>query len=263
LRLRQICLVTPELGPAVDDLRAVFGIEVCYVDPEVGRFGLENSVLPVGSEFLEVVAPMQSGTAAGRYLERRGGAGGYMFITQCDDAAARDRHLEALGVRTAFRHRSETYDICQLHPRDTGGTFFEIDWQPGGDADPELWHPAGPDPAPARRTDVVTGILAAELQSPDPQALARRWSQIAGISLEDGEGGSPTLRLENASLRFVACADGRPEGLGGVDLAIADRARLLRAAEQRGCRLDDERVLVCGTRFRLAERDREVWATPR
>lgn len=251
LRLRQICLVAPELGPAVDDLRSVFGIDVCYVDPAVGQFGLENSLLPVGSEFLEVVAPVQSDTAAGRYLERRGGAGGYMFITQCDDAAARDRHLEALGVRIALRHRSDDYDMCQLHPRDTGGTFFEIDWQPGGDTDPELWHPAGPDPSPARRTDVVSGILGAELQSSDPETLARRWSEIAGSSLQDGEDGSPTLRLAKGSVRFVACADGRPEGLGGVDLAVCDRARLLRAAEQRGCRVDEDRVLVCGTRFRL------------
>jgi len=251
LRLRQICLVAPELGPAVDDLRSVLGIDVCYVDPEVGHFGLENSVLPVGNEFLEVVAPVQSDTAAGRYLERRGGAGGYMFITQCDDATARDRHLEALGVRTALRHRSDAYDMCQLHPRDTGGTFFEIDWQPGGDTDPELWHPAGPDPSSARRTEVVTGILAAELQSPDPEALARRWSEIAGASLGSGEVGSPTLRLAKGSVRFVPCADGRPEGLGGVDLAVADRERLLRVAEQRRCRLDEDRVSLCGTRFRL------------
>ena len=251
LRLRQICLVAPELRPAVEDLRSVFGIDVCYVDPTVGQFGLENSVLPVGSEFLEVVAPVRNDTAAGRYLERRGGAGGYMFITQCDDAAARDRHLEALGVRIALRHRSDEYDLCQLHPRDTGGTFLEIDWQPGGDTDPERWHPAGPEPGRARRTDVVGGILAAELQSPDPEGLARRWSEISGSSLEEGEDGFPTLRLAKGSVRFVPCADGRPEGLGGVDLAVADRARVLRAAEERQCRVDGDRVLVCGTRFRL------------
>ena len=45
--------------------------------------------------------------------------------------------------------------------------------------------------------------------------------------------------------------DGRGEGLGGVDLRVADRARLLRAAEQRGCRTNDDQVIVCGTRFYL------------
>ena len=41
------------------------------------EFGLENTLMPVGRNFLEVVAPIQEGTAAGRYLDRRGGNGGY------------------------------------------------------------------------------------------------------------------------------------------------------------------------------------------
>lgn len=32
LRLRQICLATPALEPAVDAVRAVFGLEVCHRD---------------------------------------------------------------------------------------------------------------------------------------------------------------------------------------------------------------------------------------
>ena len=80
LRLRQICLVASELEPVVDDLCAVFGVKVCHRDPEVGQFGLHNALMPFGSSFLEVVAPQREGTAAGRYLERRQGDGGYMVI---------------------------------------------------------------------------------------------------------------------------------------------------------------------------------------
>ena len=78
-----------ELRPAIEDLTYIFGLEVAHVDPSVGKWGLENSLLPVGNTFLEVVAPTQSHTAAERYLKQRNGNGGYMVITQYDDLALR------------------------------------------------------------------------------------------------------------------------------------------------------------------------------
>ena len=81
LRLRQICLVARELELVVDDLQAVFGLEVAYRDPAVGYFGLENALLPVGNQFLEVVAPIREQTAGGRYLEKRGGGGARDQVT--------------------------------------------------------------------------------------------------------------------------------------------------------------------------------------
>ncbi len=252
LRLRQICLVARELRPVVDDLRQVFGLEVCHVDPGVAQFGLENSLLPVGNQFLEVVAPLREGTAAGRYLERRGGDGGYMVITQCDAHEARKKRVAELGIRVAFAIDRPEYQCMQLHPRDTGGSFFEIDWQAGGQDPDGPWWPAGPGWWPARRTDVVSAIRVAELQSPEPDALAQRWSEIAEIPLESA-GGAATLPLANASLRFVTARDGRGEGLGGLDLVAEDRARALRAAEARGRRTSDDGIEIGGVRFRLVD----------
>ena len=108
IRLRQIALVANKLAPVIDDLKAVFGLEVCFIDPGVGVFGLENSLLPVGNNFIEVVAPIKEGTAGGRYLKRRGGDGGYMVICQCDSHAAQlerreraadDEHSNRVGAR--------------------------------------------------------------------------------------------------------------------------------------------------------------------
>lgn len=253
LRLRQICLVARDLAPVVEALEHVFGLAVCYRDPGVQAFGLENALLPVGNQFLEVVAPVQEGTAAGRYLDRRGGDGGYMVITQCDDHAPRKRRIAQLGVRVAFSYDRPAYHCMQLHPKDTGGSFFEMDWHEGGEDPDGPWEPAGPDWWPARRTAVVGAIRAAELQSDDPEALARRWSAIAEIPLTRNAAGRPEMPLDNAAVRFVECADGRPEGLGGVDLAVVDRARLLAVAEERGCRVADDLVTICGTRFRLVD----------
>lgn len=253
LRLRQICLVSPSLDPVLDELRAVLGLEVGHVDPGVAIFGLENALLPVGHQFLEVVAPVKEGTAAGRYLSRRNGPGGYMVITQCGDHEARRKRVEALGVRVAFEIDRPEYRCMQLHPRDTGGALLEIDQQLDDDAVDGEWWPAGRDWRRAVRRGVVSAITAAELQSPEPERLAARWSDIVEIPVERDLEGQPQLALDDAVLRFVPERDGRGEGLGGIDLAARDREGAFAAAAALGLPRDGDAVLVCGTRVRLVE----------
>lgn len=253
LRLRQIALVAEELASVEEELTAVLGIEVCYRDPGVGTFGLENALFPVGNQLLEVVAPVEDKTAGGRYLDRRGGNGGYMVITQCDNHAPYRARVEELGIRIVNQFDSGSYRNMQLHPKDTGGSFFEIDEMYGTpDArDPDgPWAPAGSDWKRHRRLDRVSGIRAAELQCDDPGAVAARWSEIAGIAVEMREG-APVLPLDNADLRFVPCRDGRPEGLGGLDLVTTDRAAILAAAEPRGAVTGPDQVMLCGMRLNL------------
>ncbi len=115
LRLRQIALVAEKLAPVEEELTSVLGIEVCFRDPGVGHFGLENALLPIGNQLLEVVAPVKANTAGGRYLERRKGDGGYMVITQCNDHAPRRARVEALGARTVpWRRDRWRSRICSV-----------------------------------------------------------------------------------------------------------------------------------------------------
>lgn len=252
LRLRQICLIAHKLEQVIDDLKAVFGLEICYVDPGVERFGLVNTLLPIGSQFLEVVSPFQENTAGGRYLDRREGDGGYMFITQTDELEPRRAHALGMGIRIANESKRDDFHNTQLHPKDTGGTFFEIDWNAGDEKPGGPWRPAGPNWAPAVRTDVVSAMTGAEIQSPDPEPLARRWAEIAQMELTRDDRGRPGFDLDNARLRFVEATDGRGEGLGGIDLKTLDREHVLREAEKRGCPVSGDQVIVCGTRFYLA-----------
>ena len=249
LRLRQIAFVAEKLAPVEADLIDVLGLKVCFNDPGVGAFGLHNALFPVGNQFIEVVAPNDptENTAGKRYLDRRGGDGGYMVITQCDDQAPRRQRLKKLGIRLVSDHAGASFVNMQLHPKDTGGSFFEIDQMIGeGADDPDgPWHPAGPN-WQAGRTDRVQGISAAVMQCDDPEAVAARWSAIAEIPLRDN-----VLPLANAELRFVPCGDGRPEGLSELDIRTEHPAEVLEAGERRSLRTGDAQVTIGGVRLNL------------
>jgi hypothetical protein len=252
LRLRQLCLVAHELEPAIADLGAIFGLDICYRDGNVGKYGLVNALLPIGKCFLEVVAPTREGTAAGRYLERRQGDGGYMVIIDCDDIERRRRQVEGLGLRIANPISHGAYTGLQLHPRDTGGCMLELNHTSGGESLDGPYLPAGPRWQAAIRTDVTTALLGAVLQSPDPEQLAGRWAKILERPITHGAGGEPTIPLDLGVLRFVSPTDRRGEGLAGIDLAVTDPARIVAQAERRGCAATGDSVTVCGTRFGLA-----------
>jgi hypothetical protein len=230
-RLRQIALVAHDLEQVVAQLGEELGLEVAHRDPAVAVFGLHNAVLPLGTQFVEVVSPTRPGTAGGRQLERLGGDGGYMVIghvgpTTADHDILR-RRIDELGIRVALENTDDDgYRILQLHPADTSGSFLELDYQPGGD-DPEgPWMPAGDGWQRAMRTDVVSAITGVEIRVADPDAVAERWAAITGCPLE-----GPTLRWDNAVLTFgegsgglvaVECS-GANDGdhhIGGVDFRV-------------------------------------------
>jgi hypothetical protein len=254
LTLRQICLVAAELKPAIHDLKTILGVDVCYVDPHVDIFGVENSLIALGTNFIEVVAPTRANTAAARYLERRGGDGGYMIITQAGSEeyqkACRKR-AQKMGIRVAWEHAHDTGNYMQFHPADTGGSFFELDWD-GNNDHRGNWAPAGGSGWESFvKTDVIRAIKAAELQSPDPDTLARRWSAITDIPVERNAAGHAQLNLNNAAVRFVKDTDGRGEGLGAIDIETVDAHQLLKTAQKHGHRTSDTQVIICGTRFNL------------
>ena len=252
LRLRQICLVAPELDHAVDALADVLGIEVAWRDGAVAKYGLVNAVMPVGRCFLEVVAPTREATAAGRYLARRGGAGGYMVILDTDDIGFWERRVRDLGVRIANDvDYGGAYRGLQLHPRDTGGTLLEINWTPGGQSLDGPYHPAGPHWQAAMRTGVTDGLVGADIQAEHPAQLAARWAEILDRPLRHDTSGTARIDLDLGTLRFVAAIDGRGEGLSGIDVHAVDRDAIRAAAIRRKLVVTDDMVMLCGMRVRL------------
>jgi len=221
MRLRQVALVAGDLDGTVAALCDALGLEVCHRDPGVAFFGLHNALMAVGDQFLEVVSPQREGTTAGRYLERRGGDGGYMAMFQVDDLAAERERMESLGVRIVWQGDGEGISGMHLHPADVGGAIVSFDLA----TPPESWGWAGPSWRSHVRTDAVRGIAAVELQSDDPSRLAGRWQEVLGGARSD--------------VRVVAARDGRGEGIGGIDLVATDRNRA------------GERIDVAGVRVNL------------
>ena len=158
MRLRQICLVAPHLEPVIPDIAAIMGLEVCYRDGNVEKYGLVNALLPVDTILLEVVAPFQEGTAAGRFIEKTGGRGGYMAIFCCDDPDAHGRARQCDGRAHRERDHHAPYHGVQLHPRDCRAAFIEFNHTDGSDDVLGVYPPAGPDWQKHIRKDVTQAL---------------------------------------------------------------------------------------------------------
>jgi hypothetical protein len=249
LRLRQICLVAPHLEPVISDIAVIMGLSVCYRDGNVAKYGLENALLPVDTILLEVVAPFQPGTAAGRFLDKTGGRGGYMAIFCCDDPDARGKHANAIGVRTANVITHAPYHGVQLHPRDCRAAFIEFNHTDGSDDILGPYPPAGPDWQKSIRKDVTQALTGVEMQSPDPQGLAAHWGGIIGIAAGKNGSGEAELRLPNCSFRFVKGAN---DLMTGLSFRVNDVAKVRDAAKARGCALSGDGFDLCGVSFHLA-----------
>jgi hypothetical protein len=248
VRLRQICLVAPHLEPAIADIGAIMGLNVCYRDGNVAKYGLENALMPVDTILLEVVAPTRPGTAAGRFLDKTGGRGGYMAILSCGDPDARGAQANALGVRTANVIAHPPYHGVQLHPRDCRAAFIEFNHTDGSDDILGAYPPAGPDWQKSIAKDVTQALTEVEMQSPDPAGLVAHWGKIIGIVVSKGAAGEAELKLPNASLRFVR---GESEIMSGLTFRVADVAKVCDAARARGYAVSDNAFLLGGVTFRI------------
>ncbi len=249
IRLRQICLVAPRLAPVISDIAELMGLAVCYRDGNVATYGLENALLPVDTILLEVVAPFRDGTAAGRFIEKTGGRGGYMAIFCCDDPDAIGRRANAMGVRTANVIDHPPYHGVQLHPRDCRAAFIELNHTEGSDDILGPYPPAGPDWQKFIRKDVTQALTAVEMQSPDPMGLAAHWGRIIGLTPASLGNGESELKLPNASFRFVK---GDSEIMSALEFRVADPACVLHAARTKGHAVAGNEFLLGGVTFRVS-----------
>jgi len=264
LRLRQVAMVGDQYVETENALREVFGLDVAYRDrgnrpgseAGVSIFGLKNFVMPIGNQFLELVTPLIPGpsSAGGRYIERRGGPGGYMLLFQVtrDDYEIHRSYLEGLGVRVvAGGDISETgSDAIHIHPKDLPGCLVELRWCENEERADGDWWPVEKDWLDHSNTEVLEGIVGAEIQTPEPLQLAQRWGEILQQEVLV-EGTMPSVSTADGPVRFVEPSDGRPEGLGGIDVKVRDLDTVLQRADNCGLPASENMVEVSGLRFYL------------
>lgn len=217
-RLRQVAVVAHDCDRVAGELRRAFGWSQPFCDPGVARFGLTNAVFAVGDTFVEVVAPVQPDTTAGRYLERRGGDGGYMAIFQLADLAAARRRVADIGVRVVWTADLPDIAGTHLHPKDVPGAIVSLDW-----ADPpESWRWAGPSwtgQAPDQQ-QAPGGVRGLTIEVEDPPAAAQRWAAVLGLSASrDGSAALIELPDSGQLLRFIPAQAGHGEGITAITIA--------------------------------------------
>ncbi len=264
LRLRQVAIIGNEYERTEDALSVVFELGVAYRDPGhrpareagVSIFGLRNFVMPIGNQFLELVEPLEDGptTAGGRYLQRRGGPGGYMLLFQVprSDYALHQQRLAELDVRVvaAGDISEQESEAIHIHPKDLPGCLVELRWcenehEPDGD-----WWPVEREWQSHRNTEFATAICGAEIQTPEPMVLALRWAEVLGVSTEIVDG-DPTIPTTDGPVTFIEPSDGRPEGLGGITVKVPTPEIVLERAAKYGLQCYEQTVEISGLRFHL------------
>jgi hypothetical protein len=249
LHIRQIVLAARDLRTTVAQLQSVLGVPVCYHDPEVGKFGLENALMTIGHEgyiqFLEVVSPTQDNTAAGRHLDRHGDSG-YMLILQTDDLVRDRARVDKLGVRIVWEAKHPDVSAMHLHPKDIGAAIVSLD-QP---IPPESWRWAGPD---WQRHALKTGaqrVISTTIASQDPIAMSQRYATVLDTSAPVVASDARYIDIQDGVLNFVTA---KSDVIAGFGIKMLDVHEALSAARKQGLPVHGNTVTICGTQFELSE----------
>ena len=232
LIIRQVALVTADIIAAENFFSHCLGIKVCYRDPELKTFGLENIIFPIGSQFLEIVSPVELNTTAGRFLDKNGD-GGYMVILQCDDHKKYKRRVEELGVRIAHEFQIENFCNMQLHPKDTGGSFLEIDQQLGlrGNERDGPWAPSGGTELEHLRTEISIKFVL--MLSRAPEVTGKKWSSILERELIE-RNHAFEIPVDNSAIFFSKDGCIGDDKLMSVGLSVRDKGDVISRAKELG-----------------------------
>ena len=245
--LRQAAIVAKERDPVRHEIFELLGLKADYEDKGVSDFGLHNSVMAIGDTFLEIVAPVQETTTAGRLLERMGGDGGYMILVQTDDIEYYRSHTEAQGVRKIWQADKDNVKAFHMHPKDLGATIVSIDWM----APEDEWEWAGKG-WQTRGAEYVDKITAVDVQCHDQLTTARRWASVLNQPTML-EGDKHVMRLGAGIINFVEAQDDRGEGVCGIEFRVQDWDGIKSKAEMLGLTWQGQELKVAGTNFRFVD----------
>ncbi|WP_417520229.1 VOC family protein [Minwuia sp.] len=257
MRLRQIAFAARELAPAENALLSVLGLSTAFRDPGVGEFGLHNAVIPVGGDFLEIVAPTQENTAAGRYMDRRHGDTGYMAIFQTTDAQAIRDNADRLGIRRVWNTDHDDVTASHFHPVDMGGVITSVDSFPAApDPDEEycFWKWAGPDWKAHVDTSLTRRMTGVEFAHPDPARQASTWSSLLGVPARAVDDDGFDMAMSNGGqVRFRKTVGDEQPGMRELDFVMTNKTQSLQRAASLNLDCDADGFSLMQVRFNLTD----------
>jgi hypothetical protein len=208
-------------------------------------------LVPLGGDFIELVAPTEAGTTAGKLLEKRGD-GGYMVIMQTEDAKTRREYLKKQGLaEVIFTHDDGDVVCTQYHPKGIkgkstaflvpsvltmpGGMMPELDSHAAGPDNPtplqtrfSPWHACGSEYSaygPGMRRSEHLALLGCVLRlqpgDADYEGAARQWEELFGVARS-----RDLLAFTNAKLGFVPGRQGQPGGLVSITVGVYGKDKL-------------------------------------
>ena len=230
MRLRQLVFVSnerDELGRKICDL---FDLKETYNDAGLINFGLENVLIPLGDTFFEIVMPVQENTTAGRFLDKKGGEGGYMVIVDSSDFEKEQARVESSGIEIVWHGNRKEENIqartIHLHPKQVGGAILSIDHMNPQSA----WLWAGTNWEKDINKTLVDVISGVTLQSKDPELLCAKWENALGKKrLLKNE---LSISLKDSEINFVEDEDGRGEGINAFRVKALNHEKILANARK-------------------------------
>jgi hypothetical protein len=223
IRIRQIALCTDDIWPVEKAIAQQLDITPVHRDKPAAPIWMYNSVIAVGTTFLEILQPERDSAPTQKFLDKQGGPGGYMLLLQVDDIDAARARADAANVRVVMDAPKRSYHgvtgaAIHLHPADTGGVLTSFDWMEdwdswawGGQAWP--WH---------QRTDVVSGIVGAEITCADPTKVAQRFAEFIGRSVDT----NARMNLDEGYIQFTQSDNNQRDRLTAIDMRATDKSRV-------------------------------------
>lgn len=243
-RIRQLVFATTEYAD-IEHLRHVLALGKPFVDPGVAAFGLTNGVFSLGDQFLEIVVPVQADTAAGRFLSRSRGIGGYMAIFQTDDLRRVRETADAMNIRRVWNIDLPDIAASHLHPADIGGAIVSID-----QADPEdSWRWGGPD----WQDHAIPGqLIRLDVTALSPQILSAKWGHVLGAAPIKHDHDVFELETRDGSI-FVS--PGERDCLSAYTLTHSAPAACLKRAQELGWPCNNDSFEFAGVKVQLTAID--------
>jgi hypothetical protein len=220
--LRQVGLAALDHAAAVRAATELLELGPGFGDPMLAAWHLADFTAPIGPDtYLEILAPTTPDHSIARWLGRVGGASGWVLATQVPSLDGVAERATEHGVRIAVQTQAMGRNIVQLHPLDVG-VLLELDeFLP---RDGWFWDDLETArAAQASRGTKVDNIVAVDVATRDPAAMAATWAAIIGLEPPARTADGAEIAFSSRTIRFVPAAGGRT-GIVAVDLHATDRA---------------------------------------